>query len=103
MFSRQLHQDSGQRTILSRVAYDADAGLAYLAEAVAADRPTLFADYLHQTKITLDHRGVHWTNLLVGLDRMARAIIDVLPVELGRQTIATVEHGRMRLKEFPSD
>lgn len=55
--------------------------LHYLAEAVAANSPKIFCDYVAWAKVMLVSRGIDWRELAANLEQMARVLRGNAPTE----------------------
>jgi methanogenic corrinoid protein MtbC1 len=82
---------------------DAGYHLAYLSEAIAADNPDLFADYIAWAKVMLAGRGIPSEDLAANLRFLRQSIRDVLPEELSAPACAIVENGIGQLPDLPDE
>jgi len=82
---------------------DAGYHLAYLAEAVAANNPPLFADYVAWAKVMLAGRGIPEKDLAANLGFLRDALREVLPEEMSGIACAIVETGIAQLPALPSE
>lgn len=82
---------------------DARYHLSYLAEALSASSPALFAAYVSWAKVMLATRGIPATDLAQNLECMREAIDRVLPGEPGGAVRKFIDAGLQRLPEFPAE
>lgn len=82
---------------------DAHFHLAYLAEAIAAGSPALFADYVAWAKVMLESRGIPPADLAVNLGVLRDVLGRELPGETAALAAGFVAAGLERLPELPSD
>lgn len=93
------HGEAGRAQCLQ----DAHFHLAYLAEAIAAGSPALFADYVGWAKVMLESRGIPPADLAVELGVLRDVLGQSLPGEAAALASGFVESGLERLPELPSD
>ena len=82
---------------------DARYHLSYLAEALSASSPALFAAYVSWAKVMLSTRGIPATDLAKNLECMREVIERVLPDETGPSVREFIDAGLTRLPEFPAE
>ena len=82
---------------------DAHFHLAYLAEAIAAESPVLFTDYVAWAKVMLDSRGVPASDFAVNLGVLRDVLGQHLPGEAAALAAGFVESGLRQLPDLPSD
>lgn len=82
---------------------DARYHLSYLAEALSASSPALFAAYVSWAKVMLATRGVPATDLAQNLECMRALIERNLPGETGARARKFIDAGLERLPEFPAE
>ncbi len=82
---------------------DAGFHLSYLTESVAAEQPSLFADYIAWAKVMLEGRGVPACDLARNLEIMRDSLRQELPAEMGTVAVEYVETGLKYLPQLPSD
>jgi MerR family transcriptional regulator, light-induced transcriptional regulator len=76
--------------------------LSYLAEAISAGSPALFADYVAWAKIMLESRGVGWRDLAQNLEFLASGILSHLAAEDAGVAVQYIEQGRIALPAMPT-
>lgn len=82
---------------------DARYHLSYLAEALVASSPALFAAYVSWAKVMLATRGIAATDLARNLECMREVIERSLPHETGAPVRKFIDAGLNRLPEFPTE
>lgn len=82
---------------------DAHFHLAYLAEAIAAESPALFTDYVAWAKVMLDSRGIPASDFAVNLGVLRDVLGQHLPAEAAALAAGFVESGLRQLPDLPSD
>lgn len=82
---------------------DARYHLSYLAEALRASSPALFADYVSWAKVMLSSRGIPATDLAKNLECMGQVLERDLPHEAGALVGKFIDAGLKRLPEFPTE
>lgn len=82
---------------------DAHFHLSYLAEAVAASSPPLFADYVSWAKILLAGLGIPEEDLAQNLEILKDALRDELPPEEAEIAAAYVDAGLRKLPHLPRE
>lgn len=82
---------------------DARYHLSYLAEALTASSPAMFADYVRWAKVMLSTRGIPGTDLARNLECMREVLERSLPHETGVPVRKFIEAGLKRLPEFPTE
>ncbi len=82
---------------------DARYHLSYLAEALSASSPALFAAYVSWAKVMLSTRGIAATDLAQNLECMREVIERTLPDETGGTISKFIDAGLKRLPEFPTE
>lgn len=81
---------------------DANYHLSYLAEALAASQPALFADYVAWAKVLLAGRNIPARDLAANLGFLRDALQQLLPADMGATACRFVDAGLDRLPESPS-
>lgn len=82
---------------------DASYHLAYLADAIAAGTPDLFADYVAWTKIMLGKRGIPAEDLIRHLELTRTVVVETLGGEEGALAAAYLDTGLARLPSLPTE
>ena len=82
---------------------DAVYHLAYLAQAIAAGKTELFADYIGWAKVMLGKRGVPAEDLAGLFDTMKESLRQGLPPELSRLACDYLDSGLRQLPLLPED
>jgi methanogenic corrinoid protein MtbC1 len=82
---------------------DARYHLSYLAEALSASSPALFADYVSWAKVMLSTRGIPAADLARNLECMREVIERSLPHQTATPVLKFIEAGSKRLPEFPAE
>lgn len=86
-----------------RCLQDAAYHLSYLAEALAAGAPDLFADYVAWAKVMLEGRGIPASDLSFNLETLRDMLRRELPAERADLAAGYVEMGLERLPQLPSE
>ena len=86
-----------------RCLQDAAYHLSYLAEALAAGSPDLFADYVAWAKVMLEGRGIPASDLSFNLETLRDVLRRELPAGQAELTAGYVETGLSRLPQLPSE
>lgn len=84
-----------------RCLQDAAYHLSYLAEALAAGAPDLFADYVAWAKVMLEGRGIPASDLLFNLETLRDVLRRELPAGQADLAAGYVDEGLARLPELP--
>lgn len=87
----------------ARCLQDANFHLSYLADAVAAGSPSLFADYVAWAKVMLGARGIPPEDLAVNLGVLRDVLRQNLPEELAFLASGYVEAGLQQLPRLPAE
>ncbi len=82
---------------------DARYHLSYLAEALSASSPALFADYVSWAKVMLSARGIPASDLTKNFECMGEVLEGNLPSEAGAPVRQFIDAGLKRLPEFPTE
>lgn len=82
---------------------DAEFHLSYLSEAIAAELPALFADYIGWAKVMLAGRGVPADDLAANLEFIREALHESLPEEMAGPACDYLRSGLEQLPDLPSD
>ncbi|MES1243351.1 MAG: cobalamin-dependent protein [Acidobacteriota bacterium] len=82
---------------------DAAYHLTYLAEALAAGAPDLFADYVAWAKVMLEGRGIPASDLSFNLETLRDVLRRELPAGQAALAAGYVEEGLARLPQLPSE
>jgi methanogenic corrinoid protein MtbC1 len=86
-----------------KCAQDAGFHLSYLAEAIGASQPSLFADYIAWAKVMLEGRGIPECDLARNLEIINDSLQRELPAGMGMVAAEYVESGLTQLPQLPSD
>jgi methanogenic corrinoid protein MtbC1 len=105
----ELHEKYGERG-RAKCLQDAQYHLSYLAEAITASRPSLFADYVSWARVMLAGRGISETDLADNLAVIRESLEKYLPQSEGAVVheyidagLKTVIAGPARLTSFIGD
>ena len=82
---------------------DAGYHLAYLAQAIAADQPALFRNYIAWAKVMLAKRGVPATDLGGLLETMQGSLREALPLELSELACTYLDAALQALPQMPDE
>jgi methanogenic corrinoid protein MtbC1 len=82
---------------------DAQFHLSYLAEAIAADLPSLFSDYVAWACAMLAGRGIDPADLASNLHVIREVIDEVLPGDAGATAAVYIDEGLARLPEVAAE
>ncbi|HEX2223122.1 MAG TPA: cobalamin-dependent protein [Thermoanaerobaculia bacterium] len=82
---------------------DAYYHLSYLADSIAADSPSLFADYVAWAKVMLGSRGIPAADLAVNLNVLRDVLRQHLPGDLALLATVYVESGLEQLPSLPAE
>jgi methanogenic corrinoid protein MtbC1 len=82
---------------------DAGFHLSYLAEAIGAAQPSLFADYIAWAKVMLEGRGIPECDLARNLEIINDSLQHELPAGMCTVAAEYVESGLTQLPQLPSD
>ncbi len=82
---------------------DAGLHLACLAEALAAENPNVFANYIARAKVLLAQRGISAGALASQLENLAQVLNETLPEDLRKAAVNIVECGRRRIAGSPEE
>jgi methanogenic corrinoid protein MtbC1 len=96
----QLHQKYGERG-RAKCLQDAQYHLSYLAEAITASRPSLFADYISWAKVMLAGRGISETDLADNLAVMRESLEKYLPQSEGAVVHEYINSGLKKVISAP--
>lgn len=98
----ELEQRYG-KTVRARMLEDTGFHLDYLAQAIAADSPPLFADYIGWAKVMLAKHGVPANYLATLLESMKEALRADLAEELSGQAGQIIDLTLQRLPQMPEE
>jgi methanogenic corrinoid protein MtbC1 len=82
---------------------DAHYHLSYLSQAIAADQPALFADYIAWAKVMLAGRNIQVKDLEANLLFLRRALDDVLPPEQAVEVHTYIDAALLLLPDAPTE
>ncbi len=82
---------------------DANYHLAYLADAISADTPALFGNYLAWAKVMLGKRNIPVEDLARHLELTRTVVREMLPGDTGVMAAEYISAGLAQLPSFPDD
>jgi methanogenic corrinoid protein MtbC1 len=95
----QRYRQAGRTKCLQDAGYH----LSYLAEAIVAENPALFREYIRWAKIMLAARGVPESDLGGLLETMQESLREALPPELSRLACDYLDGALQQLPQMPAE